>query len=263
MSSRAARKKEARQGRLTLEAQLEQIGRRQLRLRLLAVAVIGAAAVVAVSVAVSSGRSDHPSAATGAKVSAAAFSRHLFAGIPQHGTQLGNPSAPVRLVEFADLQCPYCDEYAVQALPTLVKEYVRTGKLQMEFENLSFIGPDSVKAGRVAAAASQQNRLWNFVDLLYLNQGTENTGYVTAAYLRRLLDAVPGLNVPVALHASETSAADATLDAANRLATQNGVGGTPTFLIGRRGGALHPFRPASLTPAPFAAELDALLDGGR
>jgi hypothetical protein len=42
-----------------------------------------------------------------------------------------------------------------------------------------------VKAGRVAAAASQRNRLWNFVDLVYLNQGTENTGYVTPAYLRR------------------------------------------------------------------------------
>jgi protein-disulfide isomerase len=154
----------ARQARLALEAQREQIARRQLRLRRLAVTVIGAAAVVAASVAVSSGRTDHPSAATGGSVSGAAFSRDLFARIPQHGTELGDPSAPVRLVEFADLQCPYCDEYAVQALPTLVKKYVRTGKLQMQFENLSFIGPDSVKAGRLAAAASQQNRLWNFVD---------------------------------------------------------------------------------------------------
>jgi hypothetical protein len=49
----------------------------------------------------------------------------------------------------------------------------------MQFENLSFIGPGSVAAGRVAAAASQQNKLWNFVDLLYLNQGEENSGYVT------------------------------------------------------------------------------------
>ena len=55
--------------------------------------------------------------------------------------------------------------------PSLVANYVREGKLQMQFENLSFIGPDSVKAGRVAAAAAEQHRLWNFVDLLYLNQG--------------------------------------------------------------------------------------------
>jgi protein-disulfide isomerase len=263
MSSRAAQKNEARQARIALEAERERVARRQLRRRRLAGTVVAAAAVLAVSVALSSGRSQHASAATGGHVSGAAFSRNLFAGIPQHGTQLGNPAAPVRLVEFADLQCPYCDEYAVQALPTLVKDYVRTGKVQMEFENLSFIGPDSVKAGRVATAASQQNKLWNFVDLLYLNQGTENTGYVTAAYLRRLLDAVPGLNVPVALHASETPAAGAALAGANQLATHDGVGGTPTFLIGRTGGGLRPFQPSSLTPAPFAAELNALLGSSR
>jgi protein-disulfide isomerase len=263
MSARTAQKKEARQARIALEAERERIARRRLQWRRLAAIVVVAGAVVAVAVAVSSGRSEHASAATGGRVSGAAFSRDLFAGISQRGTRLGNPSAPVRLVEFADLQCPYCDEYTVQALPTLVKDYVRTGKLQMEFENLSFIGPDSVKAGRVAAAASQQNRLWNFVDLLYLNQGTENTGYVTAAYLRRLLNAVAGLNVPVALHASETPAADAALAKANQAATQEGVSGTPTFLIGRTGGGLHPFQPASLTPAPFAAKLEALLGRGR
>ena len=52
--------------------------------------------------------------------------------------------------------------------------------------------PGLGRAGRVAAAAAQQDRLWNFVDLLYLNQGEENTGYVTAGYLHRLLAAVPG-----------------------------------------------------------------------
>ena len=246
-----------------MEAERERLARRRLRWRRLAGAVVVAAALIAVSVAVSSGRSQHASAATGGSVSGASFSRDLFAGISQRGTRLGNPSAPVRLVEFADLQCPYCDEYAVQALPTLVKDYVRTGKVQMQFENLSFIGPDSVKAGLVAAAASQQNRLWNFVDLLYLNQGTENTGYVTAAYLRRLLDGVPGLNVPVALHASETPAAGAALAHANQLAARDGVDATPTFLIGRAGGGLRVFQPSSLTAAPFAAQLNAVLAGGR
>ena len=256
-------KDKARQARIALEAERERIARRQLRWKQLAGTVVGAAAVVAVSVAVSSGHGNHASAATGGRVAGAAFSRALFAGIPQHGTRLGNPSAPVRLVEFADLQCPYCDEYSVQALPTLVTNYVRTGKLQMQFENLSFIGPDSVRAGRVAAAASQQNRLWNFIDLLYLNQGTENTGYVTSTYLRRLLGAVPGLNVAGALRTSETPSADAALADANQLATQDGVGGTPTFFIGRTGGPLRPFQPASLTPAGFAPAVHALLGGHR
>lgn len=222
-----------------------------------------AAVAVAVLVAASSGHGTRNNAATGGKLVGASISRELFAGIPQRGTAIGDPRAPVRLVEFADLQCPYCDEYTLQALPSLVTNYVRTGKLQMEFENLSFIGADSVAAARVAAAAAQQGKLWNFVDLLYLNQGEENTGYVTPAYLHGLLAAVPGLNVPRALASSRTAAASAALTDANEVAARYGIGATPSFLIGRTGGALHQFQPSSLTPASFTAEIDSVLGTTR
>jgi len=227
------------------------LARRRRRIRSVGAVGVVALALVSSAVAFSGhGASAPAGAGGGGRLIGASYSSRLFAGIPQHGLVLGSPRAAVRMVEFADLQCPYCDEYALQALPTLVTDYVRTGKVQMEFENLSFIGPGSVSAGRV------QNRLWNFVDLLYLNQGRENSGYVTPAYLHRLLDAVPGLKVDQALAASETPAADAALSAANVAAQRDGVGGTPTFLIGPAGGALRQFTPSSLTAAPFAAEID-------
>lgn len=263
MNSRTARKAAARQARLEAEARTNRQVQRQRRSRQLLGLVAASLALVAVAVAVSSGHSHPRSAATGGAVQGVAFSRALFAGIPQRGTVIGRAGAPLRLVEFADLQCPYCDEYAVQALPTLVRDYVRTGEVQMQFENLSFIGPDSVRAGRAAAAAANQNRLWNFVDLLYLNQGEENTGYVTTSYLHRLLDAVPGLNVRSALSASHTAAASAALAMANQLAAQDAVNATPTFLIGRASGPLHAFQPSSLTSGPFAAEINGLLAGAR
>jgi protein-disulfide isomerase len=144
-----------------------------------------------------------------------------------------------------------------------VREYVRTGKAQMQFENLSFIGPDSVQAGQYAAAAAAQNKLWNFVDLMYLNQGTENTGYVTATYLRQLLEATPGLNVAAALSASQTSAASEALTQASRVAAADGINATPSFLIGRTGGPLRQFQPPTLTAAPFAAALNSLLRGSK
>jgi protein-disulfide isomerase len=129
----------------------------------------------------------------------------------------------------------------------------------MQFENLSFIGPGSVAAGRVAAAASQQNKLWNFVDLLYLNQGEENSGYVTPTYLRHLLEAVPALHVRQALDSSRSPAASAALSNANQVAAQYGISATPSFLIGRSGGPLHQFQPSSLRSAPFQAEINSLL----
>ena len=107
----------------------------------------------------------------------------MLAGIPQSGIYLGSPSAPVRLVEFADLQCPFCREYTLQTLPQLVQDYVRSGKVRMEFRDLAFLGKDSVTAGRHAAAAGEQNKLWNFIDVFYFNQGEENSGYVTPSFL--------------------------------------------------------------------------------
>ena len=263
MSSRATQKAAARRARLEADARAKLEHNRRKRIRSLVGVMLVAAAFVAVSVAASSGTGATANAATGGRLVGTALSRNLFAGVPQSGITLGRPSAPIHLVEFADLQCPYCDEYAVQTLPTLVTDYVRTGKVQMRFENLSFIGPGSVAAGRVAAAASRQNKLWNFIDLMYLNQGEENSGYVTPAYLQRLLEAVPALNVGQALDASRSPVAGAALTNASRVAAADGISATPSFLIGRAGGPLQQFQPSSLTPAPFESELNGLLGGAK
>ena len=68
----------------------------------------------------------------------------MFDGIPQDGVALGDPDAPITLVEFADLQCPFCAEWAIEALPVYVEDYVRTGQMRIEFRPLTFIGNDSV-----------------------------------------------------------------------------------------------------------------------
>jgi protein-disulfide isomerase len=262
MSARRGRKVAAREARLAREAQVRVAAMTRRRLLALGGSLILAASVVVAAAAISSG-GESANAASGGGVRGGAFSARLFAGIPQHGAVLGRANTPVRLVEFADLQCPYCDEYALEALPTLVRDYVRTGRVSMRFVNLSFIGAGSVVAGRAAAAAAEQDELWNFVDLMYLNQGEENTGYVTPAYLRELFDAVPSLDVPKAVGASQTRSAEAALARATAFASAVGVDSTPSFLIGRSGGRLRLFQPSTLTAAPFAAEFDALLKGSR
>jgi protein-disulfide isomerase len=225
---------------------------------------LAAVLVVAVAIATSGGGgAPAPAgAASGAPVAAAASTNALLAGIPQHGVLLGSPRAPVRMVEFADLQCPYCDEFSTQALPQLITSYVRPGKLSIEFRNLAFIGPDSVRAARTAAATQSQNRLWNFIELLYFNQGEENSGYVTGRYLHRLLSAIPGLDVAAVERASGQPQATEALRSANAAAIAHGVDATPSFLIGRAGEPLHLFQPASLTASAFTGPLGQLI-GGR
>ena len=85
----------------------------------------------------------------------------LLGGIPQHGTTLGNASAPVTLVEFADPQCPYCGLWERNALPDVIDHYVRTGKVRIVFNGLAFVGPDSETALRTALAAASLRGLAN------------------------------------------------------------------------------------------------------
>ena len=117
----------------------------------------------------------------------------MLQGIPQQGLSLGRPNAPVTLVEYGDLQCPICRAYTVATLPTLVRDYVRTGKVRLEFRGLAFLGADSETALKAVIAAGAQNKGWNMLDLLYRNQGEENSGWATESTLRAAAAAIPGL----------------------------------------------------------------------
>lgn len=161
----------------------------------------------------------------------AAESRALLANVPQDGAVLGNPRARVRLVEYADLQCPACKAYSDQALPTLIERYVRPGRVALEFRHFPIVGQDSVPAARVAAAAGQQDRLWSFVELFYRNQGPENSGYVTEGFLRRIAGAVPGLDVGRALDGLEDPEAAAAVERGRAQAQRLGLPGTPSFVL--------------------------------
>jgi protein-disulfide isomerase len=174
--------------------------------------------------------------------------------IPQSGVSLGSPKAPVTIVEFADLQCPFCAEYH-NVLPSLLDRYVRSGRVRLEMRLLRFLGPDSDRLARTALAASAQNRMWQFVGLAYDRQGRENSGYATNDFINRLVrDA--GLK-----RVDAGAAAERRLQGDERLAKTAGVTSTPSFLIGRTGGTLHRFQPSELTPGAFIPAIEKELAG--
>ena len=107
---------------------------------------------------------------------------------------LGKSGTTVRTLQFEDLQCPICKRYTDEAFPAIVNEYVRTGRIKVDFRGLAFLGPDSLKALKIAMAAGLQNKLWQVVGLFYENQGAENSGWVTDSLIDEILAAVPGLD---------------------------------------------------------------------
>jgi protein-disulfide isomerase len=185
----------------------------------------------------------------------------MLAGIPQQGETLGSPKAPVTVIEFADPQCPYCAAWARSALPTIVRRYVRTGKVRILFNGMAFVGADSATALRTALAAGRQNRFWNVMELLFENQGTENTGWVTDSLLRSIGDAVPGLDTQRMLDERGSTAVDRAIARAETLVQEAGVNSTPTFAVGRTGGTLQVVAVSSLAPSGLTPSLDAALAG--
>jgi protein-disulfide isomerase len=212
---------------------------RRQRLWILGGVLALAVAVVAVIAIAGSGGDDKPTAKKGEIIPGQIETNARFAGIPQRGIAVGNPKAPVTLVEFADLQCPFCRNYSTGVMPTIIDRYVRTGKVRMEFRNVSFIGNDSLRGAQMAGAASLQNKLWQYVDLFYLNQGEENSGYVTDEFLTRIGRAVRGLDVQKAMNDRSLPSVQRALTDAQTEWTVAGFSGTPAFLLGPTGGRLE------------------------
>ncbi len=194
-----------------------------------------------------------------AKVPGAAATHKLFRGIPQRLNQVGDPNAPVTMIEFADLQCPFCRDYAVDALPEIVDTYVRPGRVKLVFGGIAFLGPDSEAALRAVYAAGLQNRLWNFADLLYRNQGAENSGWVTDGLLRSVGESIPGLDVETMMAARQSQEVDAAIAAMQQQADSARVNSTPSFFAGPTGGTLQGIHVSSLTADAFRPTLDQLL----
>jgi protein-disulfide isomerase len=262
--TRQQRREAARAARVEAERAQAAVAQRRRRLMTLGGVLAVAAVVVVVAILVSGGggdnASDRPQAAqtSSGAIPGQKESAEMLAGIPQKGIYLGKADAPVRLVEFADLQCPICREYTLQSLPQLVQDYVRTGKVRMEFRNLSFLGPDSITAGRAAAAAAQQNKLWNFADVLYYNQGEENSGYVTQDFIDRINKAA-GVDSAEADAFAKSDASQEPLGAANTMANQLGVNATPTILVGKRGGELKAVDADATDVAAYKSAIDGVL----
>jgi protein-disulfide isomerase len=246
-------------------------------------AVLGGAIVLVVALVVANQIGDHSSKPSASNINVDSVAE-MLRGIPQKGIELGNPNAKLTLVEFSDPQCPWCGEWARTVFPSLAQNYVRSGKLRIEYRGLAFLDDypnvdpkDSDRLLALAQAAGLQNKLWNVVELEFDNQGTENTGYATDALLRGLVKAVDGLDADKAfsvaaaaiplVNAGPTPSVAKTntivqkIKEAQKLALTR-VGKriqTPTFLLGRTGSKKTEIIVGAQPLSEFTKAIDAQL----
>jgi len=236
-------REQRRAHRLAAEQAAVAADTRRRRLWRLGIAAGVAAILVATAAAVSSSNDAPPPTANAASI---------VAGIPESNGVLGDPNAPITVTEYVDLQCPICAQASKETLPALIKDYVKTGKVKLQARTLSFLGPDSVRAAKVAAGAQAQGRLWAFLETFYASQGTENSGYVTDDFLREVASAA-GVDADKALAFADKAQAQQALDSANSDAAAVKADSTPTFTIKRGDG---PETIAGVGVTDLSAELD-------
>jgi protein-disulfide isomerase len=221
-----------------------------------------AAIVVVVAVLVSGGNDEQEASPTPAagEPTVAEQVAELYDGIPQQGIHLGKRNAPATLVEIADLQCPFCAEYSRNALPSVVRDYVRTGKVRYELHFRSFLGRDSVRAAGAAAEAAREDLMYQFADVFYRNQGPEESGYADADFMRMVASQVEGLDVDKVVAAADDPLSQPAVKQGEQFARDLGSTSTPDFYV-RKGDVLTPLEVKGTAPEDYARALDAALGG--
>ena len=215
------------------------------------VAVALAVALVTVALVARGGGSDAPDATAAPVVE--------LDGIPQQGAVLGDSSANVTLIEYADVQCPACRLYTLEMFPAVVTGYVRPGKVKTEFRGFPFLGPDSLKAERFLLAAALQNKLWQLAEALYRYQGEENAGWLTDDLIRERAAEIAGLDIERLFTDAEREDIASAAEQAAEDAQAAGIPGTPTFFV--KIGDAEPYFIQVASLDEMRAALDDAIDG--
>lgn len=163
--------------------------------------------------------------------------------IPVHGSTLGDPNAPVTIVEFVDLRCGPAAKVHREYLPYLIDEYVRTGRARLSLVALAQEGRRSVIAQSIFDLVAAKDQSWLFTDFVFRTErGSQNTRSMDWGYLRPILTQLPGVT-PSDLMPSHEAALRKVQRRHLRLAQRLGVNGTPYFAVGRSTASPSSYRP--------------------
>jgi len=151
------------------------------------------------------------------------------------GNAMGDPSAPVVINEYSDFQCPFCKRFHDDTLALIVRDYVATGKVRFVYHHFPVVDrgttlDESHLAATAAFCAGQQNRFWEFSDVLFANQTGENIGNFTARRLEAMASVV-GLDLNAYKECLASGDADRQVRADVAEATGANLTSTPSFII--------------------------------
>jgi len=143
---------------------------------------------------------------------------------------LGNPSAPITIVEFGDYQCEQCYAWFHETKPSIVQDYIDTGKVNLVFVDLAFLGRDSIPASMATYCAEDQGMYWEYHDLLYNSQESVDGGWANSERLKAFAFSLD-LDMELFESCLDSGKYSKRVQYNIQQARENGVRGTPGFFI--------------------------------
>ncbi|MFZ2488101.1 MAG: thioredoxin domain-containing protein [Anaerolineae bacterium] len=214
---------------------------------------------------------DNTAANTG---NAAADTATVAAGVNGDPRSKGSADAPITLVEYSDFQCPYCSRWVQDTYPAIIKDYIATGQVRLEFRDfpLTSIHPNAMNAAIASRCAAEQDSYWPMHDALFAKQGEWSAQADPAKTFSGYAGEI-GLDTAAFDTCLTSGKYDSAIQADLQAGQAAGVTGTPSFLINNTlvvgaqpvsafqqafdtilaGGALADPNAAAATPAPQAA----------
>jgi protein-disulfide isomerase len=174
------------------------------------------------------------------------------------GYALGRPDAPLTMVEFTDIQCPFCRQYVTTTFPELKRNWIDTGKLRYISRDFPLdFHPQAMNAARAARCSGEQGKFWDMRLALMANANLLSPDYImkTAGDLK--------LDLKAFAACTSSNKFDAEIQAEQVEGAKIGVGGTPTFIIGRSAGTTveGPMIAGAMPYSVFDAKLKDLIAG--
>ena len=143
---------------------------------------------------------------------------------------LGNPDAPITILEWGDYQCTFCYKFHQNTLQIIDEDYIKTGKVKIVFKDFPLNGPDSKLAAEASYCAQDQQKYWQYHDELYRNWGGERTGWITREALSEFAQTV-NLDIEKFNECLDDSKHESKVNSLYEFGNNIGVDATPSFLV--------------------------------
>lgn len=169
---------------------------------------------------------------------------------------LGNPDAPITILDFSDFQCLNCGRYVKNTEPIIIETYIQTGKASLVYKYFPVVGFDSLNPALAGQCSQEQGLFWQFHKLLFANQKPIDSGWVSKNNLKKFASQILGLDLQKFSECLDSERYKDHINKDLEMAKKFQLRATPSFIIMKNDGTDQDFLTGAHPFPSFAVIID-------